>query len=299
MLLRHIEIFQAVLQAGTLTGAAKLLNVSQPAASKLLAQAERRLGFALFARVHGRLQLTPEGQLLRGRVEQVSDELGEIRRLASSIRRAGRNYLRVISTPALANVLVPEAVSKVRSEYPDTSVELATEHSREIMRSLLLRETDLGLTLQEIRHPGIEQETISQGGLVVIAPAGHWSNRQLRRPVDLSELAGLPMIGIAIRDALGRRLRAHMKYVTPEPRIHTWVQTYHLARSLVRNRQGLAVVDMFTARDEDDPAIQTRTLEPHIDVPLYLVYRTGSQLTSVQSTFLRHVRELAESLLKS
>ena len=48
MRLRHIEIFQALLQAGTLTGAAQLLNVSQPAATKLLQQAERELGFTLF-----------------------------------------------------------------------------------------------------------------------------------------------------------------------------------------------------------------------------------------------------------
>ena len=72
---RHIEIFQALLQAGTLTGAAKLLSISQPAATKLLQQAERELGFALFSRKGGRLQLSDEGQLLRERIEKISDEL--------------------------------------------------------------------------------------------------------------------------------------------------------------------------------------------------------------------------------
>ena len=45
MHLRYIEMFQAILQAGTLTDAASLLNISQPAATKLLKQAERRLGW--------------------------------------------------------------------------------------------------------------------------------------------------------------------------------------------------------------------------------------------------------------
>src|SRR5882757_1375834 len=67
--LRYIEMFQAILQAGTLTDAACLLNISQPAATKLLQQAERRLGFPLFVRVKGQWNLTPEGRLLQGQME--------------------------------------------------------------------------------------------------------------------------------------------------------------------------------------------------------------------------------------
>jgi hypothetical protein len=69
--LRYIEI-QAILQAGTLTDAASLLNISQPAATKLLKQAERRLGFPLFVRVKGQWHLTPESHLLKGQIESFS-----------------------------------------------------------------------------------------------------------------------------------------------------------------------------------------------------------------------------------
>jgi DNA-binding transcriptional LysR family regulator len=48
MRLRYIELFHAVLTTGSLTGAANLLNISQPAASKALQQAENQLGFTLF-----------------------------------------------------------------------------------------------------------------------------------------------------------------------------------------------------------------------------------------------------------
>ena len=55
MRLRHVELFQAVLQTGSLTAAAELLHISQPAASKILQHAEQQLGFALFSRVRGKL----------------------------------------------------------------------------------------------------------------------------------------------------------------------------------------------------------------------------------------------------
>ena len=80
MRLRHIELFHAVLTAGSLTGAARLLNISQPAASKVLQLAEQQLGFPLFSRVRGRLQPTEEALLLRHRVEKIVQDIEEFLR---------------------------------------------------------------------------------------------------------------------------------------------------------------------------------------------------------------------------
>ena len=55
MRLRHIEVFHAVMQAGTISGAAQLLHISQPAVTKVLQHCELQLGMALFDRVRGKL----------------------------------------------------------------------------------------------------------------------------------------------------------------------------------------------------------------------------------------------------
>src|SRR3981081_3355886 len=86
--LRYIEMFQAILQAGTLTDAASLLNISQPAATKLLKQAERRLGFPLFVRFKGQWHLTPESHLLKGQIARIFEDLRDLQRLVSNIARA-------------------------------------------------------------------------------------------------------------------------------------------------------------------------------------------------------------------
>lgn len=293
MRLRHIEIFQALLQAGTLTGAAKLLSISQPAATKLLQQAERELGFALFSRKGGRLQLSDEGQLLREKIENISDELRELRRLSLSIRSSDQQHLRVVSTPALAEAVVPSAITLLRKQFPDASIELLTEHSHEMQRSLLLRENDLGLTLQEMPHPGLHQEKLLHGRLMAIAPRGWWNKTQLRKPLRLTELAGMPMIGIAVRDSLGRRLRAHLQYLSPEPKISVHVQTYQLAKALVIDGQGVALVDPFTALGANDDALQVRTVEPELEVPLYVVSRKDDRLTLIQKKFIEQVRKVS------
>lgn len=295
MRLRHIEVFQAVLQAGTLTGAARLLNVSQPAVTKLLQHAELQLGFALFTRVLGRLQLTPEGHLLKDRIERVSDDLRELQRLAENIRQPDHHPLRVVSTPTLASALVPRAVTRLRKDFPEAAVELFTQHSQEMLNSVLLRETDIGLTLQDVFHPGIHPEMLCQGRLMVIAPEGWWKQAELSRPVPLDSLAGVPMVGIAVKDQLGRMLRAHMQYLSPPPRIHTHVQTYQFARALVADGHGLALVDPFTALVQDDDEVQVRVLEPAVPVPLYALYRKGSRLSAIQKGFLAQAKKLSRS----
>ena len=61
---RHIEVFRAVMTAGSVTGAAQLLYTSQPTVSRELARMEQLLGYALFERVQGRLRATARALLL-------------------------------------------------------------------------------------------------------------------------------------------------------------------------------------------------------------------------------------------
>lgn len=88
MRLRHIEIFQAIRQTGSVSAAAQLLHVSQPAVTKVLQHAELQLGFPLFLRIRGKLQPTPEALALEREVDKVSESLQGVRRLAQNLRRA-------------------------------------------------------------------------------------------------------------------------------------------------------------------------------------------------------------------
>jgi DNA-binding transcriptional LysR family regulator len=297
MRLRHIELFHAVLTTGSLTGAADLLNISQPAASKALQHAEHQLGFALFSRVRGRLQPTQEALLLRHRVEKIIQDLHDLQRLTANIGRAESYPLRVTCTPTLAQALVPDATTLLRKAFPGTTAELFTQHSAEMCESLMLHEADIGLTLQDAGHPGLRQEPLCHGQVMVIAPPGWWSPAELAQPLPVAALAGQPMIGIAMQDALGRMLQSHLTQVVPAPQTSVWVQTYQLAYSLVAQGEGLALVDPFTASRGSGETVQTRPLKLQLEIVLYAVYRVDSPLNPVQKRFLDLVRQLAQQML--
>lgn len=298
MRLRYIEMFQAVLETGTLTGAARLLNISQPAATKLLRQAERQLGFPLFTRVRGRLRPTIEAGLLRSRIEKISDEVNELRRLAENLKPSVHRVLRIVSTPALANNLVPHVITRLRSASVDVGIEVFTQHSRELLDSILLRESDIGLTLQNTDHPGVHCQPLWEGSVRVIAQRGYWPAGEVDAPMPIEQLAGASVVGIGIRDELGRKLHEHLECLPVAPRISTWVQTYQVARSLVSFGHGLALVDPFTALGAGDDGIQVRPLEPEIPVSLYALYRNDSELSPLQSVLLNNVRDAANMMIR-
>lgn len=297
MRLRHIEVFHAVLSTGSLTGAAGLLNISQPAASKALQHAEQQLGFALFSRVRGRLQPTQEALLLRHRVDRIIQELHDLERLTANIGSSESFPLRVTCTPTLAQTLVPDATTLLRKAFPGTTAELFTQHSAEMCESLMLHEADIGLTLQDASHQGLRREPLCHGQVMVIAPPGWWSAAELARPLPVSALADQPMIGIAVHDALGRMLQSHLTQVIPPPRTAVWVQTYQLAYSLVAQGEGLALVDPFTASRGGGKTVQTRPLKLQLDIVLYALYRLDSPLNPLQKRFLHLVRKLAQQML--
>jgi DNA-binding transcriptional LysR family regulator len=299
MRLRHIEVFQAVLQAGTLTGAATLLNISQPAATKVLQHAERQLGFALFTRVRGRLQLTPEAVILREKIEAISDGVRELQRLAFNIKASDRAVLRVVSTPTLANAMIPKAVSRLRASYREAAIELYTQHSQEMLNSIVLRETDIGFTMQELDHPGVRCDKLCEGELMVIAPMGFWPAAEIGRPISIEHLAGAPVVGIAVRDSLGRQLQTLLEFLEPPPRISIWVQTYQLARSLVSEGHGLALVDPFTALGDGDDAVMIRPLSQQIPLSLFAIYRIDKLLDPIQAAFIDQVRAAANTMFSA
>ncbi len=247
--------------------------------------------------MRGKLLPTAEARILQQQTERLSAELQDLRRLSASLRRGEERALRLVCTPTLAQTLLPDVVCGWRAEYPQTRCDLATQHTSEIVQALLLREADLGLTLQRVEHPDLHTEVLTQGRMMAIAPPGWWSDAACSTSIRLQDMAGLSLIGLDTRDALGGLLRGHIEELQPPARIDISVQTYQLARMLVAAGQGLALVDPFTALSGNLGDVQARPLEPNIPVTLYLLRRVDETPSAAQQALLTRLQSLATELL--
>ena len=296
MRLRHIEVFHAVMQAGTVSGAAHLLHISQPAVTKVLQHAEAQLGFALFERVRGKFHPTPEALRLYVEVDKLHGDLVAIRRLATSLRTGQTQSVRLAVTPTLGISVVPAAMQRWAKAVPEGRCELSTQHTRELVNTLLLGEADLGLSLQDPRHPGIRAEPLAAGAMVALIPAHSPLARQ-RGPIALAALPQ-PLIGLAGDDPLGNRFSAACEAQGVALQWRITVQTYQLARALAEAGLGATVVDPFTAASSPGDRTVARPMEPAIGVQLYLLTPTAAPLSQAARRLVRFLGEAAEACLK-
>ena len=103
--LRHIEIFHAIMTAGNLTEAARMLHTSQPTVSRELARFEKVLGLTLFERTRGRLHPTVQGLRLFEEVQRSWYGLDRIVSAAESLREFRQGELSIVCLPVFSQSL--------------------------------------------------------------------------------------------------------------------------------------------------------------------------------------------------
>jgi DNA-binding transcriptional LysR family regulator len=271
MRLRHIEVFNAVMLTGSVSAAARTLNVTQPAVSRTLQHAELQLGFPLFQRVGGRLQPTVEAQTLYPHVERLFAQLDEVQRLSANLRAGGGQHeLRVLTVLALSYEVLPRAVRLFRQKHPTRVVHHQALHSPQIVSALVLQEADVGFVFSAAPHPALSTEALGQRAVVCVAPKGLLPAPALRSgQVTLAQLAGLPLVALDAQDPLGMLLAHTVRDSGAGLNVVMTVQTYHVALALAQHGVGVALVDGCTAASADPARVDVLPLAaPAIDVPV-------------------------------
>lgn len=293
MRLRHLEVFNAIMLTGSISAAARLINVTQPAVSRTLQHAESQLGFALFKREKGRLVATREAQTLHPRVETIFNQLLDVDRLAKSLRSQGNvDELRVATVMALTPEILPRALKAFRARQPAVSVRIEALHSPQIVSSLLLRTADIGFTFSSKEHPGLTQTHLADSRLVCIVPHG-LPSRAMKQSgkVSLGDLAKLPVIEIDGTDPVGLIIAqaCHDNQIGLSSIIK--VQTYHAALAMAHHGLGVAIVDAWTALSADPAKVSVLRLKPDIPIAFQALRQTHQPDSIAATTLSRCVQK--------
>ena len=297
MRLRHIEVIQALLQTGHLGTAAEWLQLPVAEVEGILRDAEGQLGFMLFSSVRGRLQATREARELQVEIAHVYEALEPVQRLANSLKQYLAPPLRVIGTPPLSQQLLPHSIAALRRRFPDAPCTLLSQPTREIVRSLLLRESDLGLSLHDPDHADIDCQLITQGKLQLLAPHGWLQPKQ--KYVSVQDLAGQSMVGLDGHDPLSPALETKLQALRPPLVIQTRVQTHQMMRSMVEAGEGLAIVDPFTALGAKASGLDACPLAPAVPISLYALTLKNAEPSPAVQALLAIITEQAVAMLAS
>lgn len=288
MRLRHIEVFHAVYTAGSITAAAKMLNVSQPSVSKVLAHAEQQLGFALFDRQKGKIIPTQEAEKLIHHVADVFDNINELRRTSENLRASESGQIRCAMIPSIGVQLAPSAIASYLAQHPETHFEVETLHLYQIMRALKEYRVDVGMAFDPPDTPGITIDHIATGRLVLLSHASMDLGED--RSLSLEDLAGLDFIHLNTRSPLGRLLENHIN--SSQVKLHSVakVETHSIAATLVAKGAGVTIVDEFTARSVLNEDVRHWPLEPEMQFSVAILSKEDEPLSIATQRFIDHLK---------
>lgn len=170
---RQIEAFRAVMQTGTTTAAAALLNTTQPSVSRLLGQVASATGLKLFESERGRLKPTPEAKDLFDVVERNFLGLDRIEQRVAILRRTGAGVLRVGCTPALALSLMPPVTAAFCRRHPEVHVSLQTQGGHQLWEGLQHGAFDVVLSTMAGAATQAKLTTLHRGRTVCVMHPKH------------------------------------------------------------------------------------------------------------------------------
>lgn len=172
MELHQLEAFSAVMSAGSITGAGRLLERSQPAVTRQIQELEADLGYALFNRNGPRVTPTHCAFLLYEEVERSLIGLKTIEQRARAIGLGEAEPLRVAATPALAASIVPPAIAALPPLGRAPQFQLRSLSAEHVVHEVLTRTADIGLVTLPIGHAGLDIHWIAEAPCVALVQSG-------------------------------------------------------------------------------------------------------------------------------
>jgi DNA-binding transcriptional LysR family regulator len=291
--LRHIEVFSCIMRTGSVSEASRELHISQPAVSKTLQHAESTLGLALFKRVNGRLQPTPEAGLLFNAASHVEDALYRFNKMGRDLQTLNSGELNIAAAPALATGVIPLAITKLKARYPGIKVSIDAQPNDSIKEQVNYCRADVGIIHFPTKGTDIEAETIQTGELLCILPNSHALAQ--KKSITADDLLEETLIHCSSGSGWWRSvIKEAIPWLT-EQEISIEVNYFTIAYEMVKLNLGIALLDEFSVighniLPNNDVAI--RPFRPTIPVSFGMLYSRYTPLSQPAHAFRKILQEI-------
>lgn len=288
MNLRQLEAFRAVILSQTVTRAAEMLHISQPAATRLIASLEDDIGFTLFDRIKGRLQPTAEAMTLYQEVQRSLVGVERIARTAQDIRSLKRGSLHIACAPAMGLVFMPRVIAAFMAEHDGVHISLVVHSSSEVIDLVVGQRCDLGIIVLPNTYPSPRSEQLLATRMLCALPAGHrLCDKSVIVPEDLRGEAFISYPhSIGSRQQIDTIFAAHG--VERQLRLET--QLSQPMCEFVEHGLGVALVDVLSAVNYRGTGIVFKAFEPAIEMDFSMLLPVQGPASKLQTAFLEHTQ---------
>ncbi len=185
-----------IAEYGSFTTAAGVLEMSQPALSRIMQRVERVLGIKIFARSTRSLEVTPAGREVIAVAERMLNDLRLTLRNVGEVSAEQRGQVIVSSFPTFAVETFPRIVRQFRQSRPNVVIHVRHGCNSEILEQVSRGVADFGVLYVSSLPDTIHCTRVRQDPLYVVAPWNHPLGKQKDAPVKLADLRDVDYISL-------------------------------------------------------------------------------------------------------
>ncbi|MBD3765829.1 MAG: LysR family transcriptional regulator [Rhodobacterales bacterium] len=292
--LRQLQFFVAAAEAGSVSGAARALSISQSSVTEAVRALEEDLGVTLFDRQARGLALTHRGsQFLRHAQKILADVAAA--RLAFREEAGGTGRLALGVTSLVAGYVLSDILSRFRRAHPQVDLQVVEETGDYLQHLLIGGEIDVALLLASSVRDRLAMriETLVVSPWRLWLPLGH--PLAAAEAIGLDDLADAPLIQLMV-DEIEESTRAMMAALRVRPRIAFRTRSVEAVRSLVATGAGVAILPelMYRPWSLEGDRIGIRDISGDLGaVQVGLAWRRGAPLPPPALNFVRVAQSAA------
>lgn len=185
---RRLQVFHAVARQLSFTKAAEQLFMTQPAVTFQIKQLEEHLNTRLFERSHGRIALTPAGELVLSYAEKILTLSEELETRVGEMTGAISGPLLLGASTTIAEFFLPQILGEFKARHPHVQAHMTVANSETIELRVAEHVLDIGLIESPSHLPTVQTEICCEDVLVMICSPGHKLAKA--KHVTAAEVAG-------------------------------------------------------------------------------------------------------------
>ncbi|MDA8093067.1 MAG: LysR family transcriptional regulator [Betaproteobacteria bacterium] len=290
---RRLQVFHTVAKQLSFTKAAELLYMTQPAVTFQVKQLEEHFNARLFERTHGRITLTPAGELALAYAERILDLSREMETRLGEMTGQVSGPLMIGASTTIAEYLLPKILGQFKARYPQVQARLTVANSETIENKISDHTLDIGLIESPSHHPNLSTEVCCDDELVMIcAPSHPFAGLS---SVTAEEVAEQPYVGRELgsgtREVIDRYFRA-AGILPDDLDVAMELGSREAIKGAVEAGLGIAIVSSSTiTRELKLGDLVAVPLAPRLIRPLSLVYLGEKFRSKLLQTFLDFLKD--------
>jgi DNA-binding transcriptional LysR family regulator len=265
--LDQLRTLQEVVDQGSFSGAARQLNLTQPAVSLQIRELERRVGVKLIERMGKKAYVTTPGQQLLEAAQRIFRECEHAEAQMRRFRDGWIGRVRIGTTNTAMTYALPPILRKLRTDHPGIDLQVTNLATRDSVEQILQNKLDFALVTLPVDRTRLRITALRPEKLVAIFPAG---TRDLPDRITPGYVARQSLLIESTRGAVHALTMRWLSGQMPLPSAPMYLGTIEALKTAVESNLGMSIVpDVAVAKPTR--RLVVRPLQPQVPCTLALI----------------------------